>query len=248
MSNSSKSPGTATIGKDKKKTLGGLIITARALISDTKRKIFGINVARCEIYLIIVGLGLTVWQIGIGVRDQREDRSIQFVSQYFASDQGFLNTVIELSELQYSGVRKFQAAFPTVQYKPDPEGFFRDAHPFIKDVFKKEDEGKTKNSPYTKILRIEKYFDNTLYCVERGSCDQDIIRDGLHKEMYAFLNASCSVYEDVRKYFVAPTFLKRTARFVFENRDIDSSEFVCPERIRRLSVEPHSFWRITLRS
>ena len=202
--------------------------------SNIQRILRAYRAARIEVIGLVVGLCLTALQTSTAINEQqydREDRSIRYVSQYYSRQENLLDTVIWLGETQYAGIKAYndQGEMPE-----DDVEYFDQAREYIRDAFLREDEGQTVGSPFVDIVRVGKFFDNVVACVERNSCDSQIIREGLHSEMYSYFNAICAVYGEVRQYMNVTSFLNRTARFLEDNSS-NTMLFVCPERLAALA-------------
>ena len=190
---------------------------------------------------LVVGLVFTFWEIRTFVSEQRQNRSIQFVTQYYSNSEQLLENVLEITEIQFSGVKEYTNVDKDADFENDPEGYFRAARSYIVQKFEEAelesvDTDGDVESILVDIVRVSSFFDNVAACSMSGSCDRGIVAHGLQQEMYTFFNAMCAVYPQVQDMMNTRNIMANTVQFLGQDEEWGSRLYVCQDVFDRLSA------------
>lgn len=192
------------------------------------------SIQLCQLLVIIIGLGVAVWEIRTFVSEQRQNRAIHFVTQYYSTEEQFLEDVLNITEIQYSGIEEYVKADDTADFANDPEGYFQEARRYVVEKFEAAEHAAAQSdggieSIFVDIVRVSSFFDSVAACSLSGSCDKGIVSHGLKQEMYTFFNAMCAVHSQVQSVMNTGEIMASTVRLLAQDDEWRSALYFCQD-------------------
>lgn len=193
-----------------------------------------------EVLLLLAAIVVAVIQIRVAILEGRDSRSIDYVTRYFSHDEGLYRIANQANDRQTKILedrrkQAIQNERKMPRFKDDPDGYAKFASNAVYEYYKDQYLNGNSKDYLENLVRIGRFFDSVSYCVERGSCTDHIIEEGLKNEMFSFMNATCGAYPIFEEKFFVYEFLKSTSRYL-QSR-LNNESIFCPELLTKLASD-----------